>query len=121
MGEKANKFIATAGAIVVAIVGAAQFADGFWTLFGPPDLPECESGDATDLVKQIIVDNFEVDLQGLQEVAEQTFDDAAQLRRCGAVMDAGAEGIYEIRFDLTWHDRDERMIAAEVEVLRQRS
>ncbi len=119
MGQKANRFIAAAGVIVLGITGAAQFANGVQTLWGPPGLPECESADASDLVRQIIADNFEVQLDRLNEVAQNSFDDAAQTRTCTAVIEAVAEGNFEIGFELSWHDREERMVAAEVEVLRQ--
>jgi hypothetical protein len=121
MGEKANRFIAAAAAIVVGIAGAAQLANGFWTMFGPASLPECQSTDASDLVKKIIADNFQVTLERVDEIAESTFDETAQKRSCTATIFAGEEGVFEIAYDLTWHDRDEKMVAAEVSVLRQRS
>ncbi|HEV7274887.1 MAG TPA: hypothetical protein VGN80_01215 [Devosiaceae bacterium] len=120
MGEKANRYAAVAGALVVVAAGIGQVAGGFNMLFGEASLPECQSADASSLVRQIIVDNFEVELDHLDEVTEVNFDEEGQKRGCTAVIDAADEGVYEIAYDLTWHDRDDKMLSAEVQVLGQR-
>jgi hypothetical protein len=115
----AKKVVAAAGVGILFIAGIAQFATGMQSLFGPPALPECDSGDASDLVSQIIKDNYQVELEQLDEVAQVDFDETAQSRRCTASINVATEGAYDIAYRLSWQNRDDRMLAAELEVLGQ--
>ncbi len=111
--------------MTVAAVGAAigiasmiQLASG---LFGGVRLPQCESEDAARLVKQIIDENFDVQLDQLDGVEEISFDNDTQQRHCSALIDTGAEGVYQIAYWLSWQDRDLRMVAAELKIVDQKS
>ncbi|MBB4051701.1 hypothetical protein GGR20_001337 [Devosia subaequoris] len=116
--NSAVKIVVAVASAVIGIAAMIQIASG---LFGGVQLPQCESEDAARLVKQIIDENFDVQLDQLDGVEEISFDEAAQQRHCSALIDTGAEGVFQIAYSLSWQDRDLRMVAADLKIVDQKS
>jgi hypothetical protein len=103
IGQKKFQWKPTLVAFAITAVISSGYINILETIFG--SVPECNSDEAQTTITEIIESNFGLELYGLKDFKQSSFDEEREVRKCRAriVTNAGEENI---KYKITWINMD---------------